>query len=33
VDFLENRLEEVPVRNEAVELPVGPHRIATIELA
>jgi mannosylglycerate hydrolase len=33
VDFLENRLEEVPVRNEAVELPVGPNRIATIELA
>ena len=33
VDFLENRLEELEVRHGAVEVPLGPHRIATIELS
>jgi alpha-mannosidase len=32
LDFLENRLEELAVRNSAVEVPVGPHQIATIEI-
>ena len=32
VDFLENRLEELKIRHGAVDVPVGPHRIATIEL-
>jgi len=31
VDFLENRLEEIPVRNGVAEFPVGPQRISTIE--
>jgi mannosylglycerate hydrolase len=33
VDFLENRLEELAVRNGTVEVALGPHQIATIELA
>ena len=33
VDFLENRVEELPVRQGTVEVALGPHRIATIELA
>jgi alpha-mannosidase len=33
VDLLEQRHEELPVRNGAVDVPVGPHQIATIELA
>ena len=33
VDFLENRLEELAIRNGTVDVPVGPHQIATIELA
>jgi alpha-mannosidase len=32
VDLLENRLEELAVRNAAVDVAVGPHQIATIEL-
>jgi alpha-mannosidase len=32
VDFLENRLEELVVRNGVVDVPIGPHQIATIEL-
>jgi alpha-mannosidase len=32
IDFLENRLEELAVRNGVVDVPVGPHQIATIEL-
>jgi mannosylglycerate hydrolase len=32
VDFLDNRLEELAVRNGAVDVAVGPHQIATIEL-
>jgi mannosylglycerate hydrolase len=33
VDFLEDRLEELDVRSGAVDVAVGPYRIATIELA
>jgi alpha-mannosidase len=32
VDFLDNRLEELAVRNGVVDVPMGPHQIATIEL-
>jgi len=32
LDFLESRLEDVPVRDGVAEMTVGPHRVATIEL-
>ncbi len=32
VDLLENRMAELAIRNGVIDLPVGPHQIATVEL-